>query len=80
MRLTRPRFAIPGVFLLAAMLLAVSPEPRLAASDCGANSGNLCKETTSCAWILFFRMCTTTYDYYPSDDSDGPVEDGGMIT
>lgn len=55
------------VTLAAAFALAVGgPAPRQAiASNCGENSGNLCKKNESCLWILFFKQCTETYYYYP---------------
>ena len=34
-------------------------------SNCGGYTGQLCKSTTSCAWYVFGRICTTYYYYYP---------------
>jgi hypothetical protein len=62
----RARLGIPAALLLSGFLLAASPEPQAAsASDCGSNSGELCWQNESCAWFVFFKMCTTKYKYYP---------------
>lgn len=57
------RLAAP---LAAVALFVASPTPRQAtASACGENNGPVCRTNESCVWIIFFKMCTTKYDYYP---------------
>lgn len=71
MRTIRARLAIPAAFLLSAFLLAASPEPQAASdSECGAFDGQKCWQNESCAWFIFFKMCTTKYKYYPAGDGD----------
>lgn len=55
-----------ATLLLAGGLLVGAPAPRQAvASSCGENRGNLCRRNESCLFLLFFKQCTTKYDYYP---------------
>lgn len=78
MRIIRPRLAFPAAFLFSAFLLAASPQPQAAAdADCGAYGGNLCWENQSCVSIIFFKMCTTKYKYYPEGSGGGGG--GGLI-
>ncbi len=51
-----------GLFLALGGLALEAPS--LEASSCGGPGEYLCKENTSCAGILWFRQCTTTYDYW----------------
>lgn len=75
MRPFRSRLAIPAAFVLSASLLAASPEPKAAAaSDCGANEGQLCWSNESCANFIFFKMCTTHYKYWEKQTEEN--EDG----
>jgi hypothetical protein len=78
-----PRRILAAVFAAASLTLvtmapvpSASTAPLLAqTADCGAYSGNLCKQTTSCMWNFFGRICTTYYYYYPSqDDGDGGAD------
>lgn len=57
------RLAAP---LAAVTLFVASPAPRQAtASSCGENNGPMCRKNESCISIIFFKQCTTKYDYYP---------------
>lgn len=77
MEYVRGRLSVPVAFLLSAILLAASPEPRAAEEgDCGANEGNLCWENESCLWLLFYRQCTTKYRYYPKENPEHGGFDG----
>lgn len=56
-------------FLLAGgVYLSAPPAPRAAASDCGANSGNKCWENQECVTLIFYKICTTKYKYYPAKE------------
>ncbi len=80
------RRALAGLFassgLMLALLLPASSggdRPLLAqAASCGAGNGNKCKETTSCVWYVFGRICTTYYYYYPGGTS-GPAGEGAVL-
>ncbi len=68
-RRTLTRFFVACALALA--LVPVGPNrttPAFAqAANCGGGSGNLCKQTTSCVWYVFGRICTTFYYYYPGN-------------
>lgn len=69
MKPTRSRRRMLSLFapLAAVALFVASPAPRQAvALGCGENTGPVCRQNESCAWFVFFKQCTTTYDYYPA--------------
>ncbi len=78
----RLRRAILGFFVAGALALAFLPagpsggrELLAQTANCGAYSGNVCKETKSCIWWLFGRICTTNYYYYKTaKDNDSAKE------
>ncbi len=68
MKLARNRRRLLRLFapLAAVALFVASPAPPQAvALGCGENTGPQCRTNESCIWILFYKQCTTTYDYYP---------------
>jgi hypothetical protein len=58
------RLSLPGFLLAAALAFVAAPDSQLSASECGGPGGQLCKENESCAGFIFYRQCTTTYDYW----------------
>jgi hypothetical protein len=53
-----------GFLLAAALAFLAAPDSRLQASDCGGPGTTLCKVNESCVRFLWYRQCTTTYDYW----------------
>lgn len=64
------RLTLPGLVLAGALSFMAAPDTQLAASTCGGPGEQLCKENEACAGFFFFRQCTTTYDYWNSEDGD----------
>ena len=62
------KLSLPGFMLAAALAFLGAPDSRIAAAECGGPGEVLCKENEACAGILWFRQCTTTFDYYQTDD------------
>ncbi len=66
MRLFTSVFRALAVPLLAAstftFYLGGSPAP-LSAASCITDTELLCKENEACVGMIFFRQCTTTYEY-----------------
>lgn len=52
---------------LLAGVLAFQPPAGLEASACGGPGAMVCKETESCVWVGWARICTTKTDYWSSD-------------
>lgn len=61
--------AATGALVLALGSVAATPEP-LEADDCDGPGDVVCNKNESCLTVLFYRQCTTTYDYYPPDDEE----------
>jgi hypothetical protein len=84
MRNTRLRPLAALIAVAVGLALAALRPPGLEASTCGGPGKYVCKINQSCATILFFKQCTTTYDYWKltveedEDDTDPkPVEPEG---
>jgi hypothetical protein len=58
------KIALPIMLLAGAFTFAVTPDTRIAAAECGGPGTSLCKTNEACAHFIFFRQCTTEYDYY----------------
>lgn len=56
--------SIPGLLLVGALAFMAAPASNVAASDCGANGGQLCWDNQSCINIIFYKQCTTKYKYW----------------
>lgn len=68
------RFVPSAVVVFALLLMpeGTGSSRLLAATcDCGGYNGPKCSETTSCAWYLFGKICTTNYTYYPGRSGPG---------
>ncbi len=86
----RSRLLAGAITFLAstALFLAVPGRPHAATSSCnGTNTGKVCWQNESCVDILFYKPCTTTYQYYPapggtggSGDRDTTLEPSGGCT
>lgn len=74
---------LPGLILAAALTLLAAPDARLSAAECGGPGTQLCKTNESCVWILFYKHCTETRDYWSEeaedDEADGE-EDSETVT
>lgn len=60
----RQKLTFPAMLLAGAAFFTAAPDTSIAAAECGGHGEVLCKQNESCAGILFFRQCTTTYDYW----------------
>lgn len=58
------KITLPIMLLAGSLAFISTPDSRIAASSCGGVGAKLCKENMSCVSIIFYRQCTTTYDYY----------------
>lgn len=65
------RLTLPALILAGAVALLGAPDSRIAAAECGGPGEILCKEHQDCAWIVFWRGCTTSYDYWQEDGGVG---------
>ncbi|TVP56824.1 MAG: hypothetical protein EA351_07295 [Gemmatimonadales bacterium] len=61
---------LPSLMLAATVAFLGAPSSQIAAATCGGPGEVLCKTNEACAGILFFRQCTTTYDYWQSDEEE----------
>jgi hypothetical protein len=68
------RLNLPAMLVAGAMALAIGPSDQLQASTCGGPGEDLCKENTSCVSIIFYSQCTTTFDYYSTDDDERAID------
>lgn len=76
----RDKLTLPAMLLAGAAFFTAAPDTQIAAAECGGPGTVICKENEACVGILFFRQCTTTYDYWSSgapDGPDGPGDPGG---
>ncbi len=62
------RLTLPSLVLAGALAFLGAPDTRVEAATCGGPGEQLCKENASCATFIFWRHCTTTYDYWNSDE------------
>lgn len=69
------RLTLPTLLLAAALAFLGAPDSRISAAECGGPGDNLCKEHEECAWILFWRACTTTYDYWQTEGEEPDDEE-----
>lgn len=73
------KLTLPTLLLAGALAFLGAPDTRISAAECGGPGEILCKEHEECAWIMFWRACTTKYDYWQADEEepDGGEPDGG---
>lgn len=56
--------SLPALLLVGALAFVAAPGTEVAASECGAYSGNECWQDESCFNILFYSQCTTKTKYW----------------
>lgn len=64
----RTGLAVLTFLMAGGVYLSAPPAPRAAATDCGSNSGNKCWENQECVTLIFYKICTTRYKYYPAKE------------
>lgn len=67
-------FTLPGLILAGALAFLGAPSSQISATTCGGPGVVLCKENQSCLNILFYKQCTTRYDYWAPMELPGPEE------
>lgn len=56
--------SVPGLLLVGALSFMAVPPTDVAATECGAYSGQECFRNESCVSLIFFKMCSTRTDYW----------------
>lgn len=60
----RQKLTLPAMLLAGAAFFTAAPDTSIAAAECGGAGTSLCKQNEKCAWWVFYRHCTTTFDYW----------------
>ncbi len=63
------RLTLPGFLLAGAMAFMAAPSAQIQAAECGGPGTSVCKTNESCLSIIFYRQCTTVYDYWQGGES-----------
>jgi hypothetical protein len=68
---------IASALVLALALQGTGRAQALEASACGGTGQVVCKQNESCVNIIFYKQCTTTFDYYSDKLSEDSGNNGG---